>query len=61
MLPKDFNFLLADRSRMMTMREWERLGIRRAGGKPFPRPEDRAYLLVPARRPVTKDAVKRLA
>ena len=47
-LPKDFNFLLADRSRMMTMREWERLGIRRAGGKPFPRPEDRAYLLVPA-------------
>src|SRR6476661_5634015 len=47
-LPKDFNFLLADRSRMMTMAEWERLGIRRAGGKPFPRPEDRAYLLVPA-------------
>ena len=47
-LPKDFNFLLADRSRMMTMREWERLGIRRAGGKPFPRPEDRACLLVPA-------------
>jgi Membrane-bound lytic murein transglycosylase B len=47
-LPKDFNFLLADRSRMMTMAEWERAGIRRAGGKPFPRPEDRAYLLVPA-------------
>jgi len=47
---KDFNFLLADRSRMMTMREWERLGIRSAGGKPFPRPEDRAYLLVPAGR-----------
>jgi membrane-bound lytic murein transglycosylase B len=47
-LPKDFNFLLADRSRMMTMREWARLGIRRAGGKTFPRPEDRAYLLVPA-------------
>ena len=47
-LPKDFNFLLADRSRMMTMREWERLGIRRAGGKPFPRADDRAYLLVPS-------------
>ena len=42
-LPKDFNFLLADRSRMMTMAEWERLGIRRAGGKPFPRADDRAY------------------
>jgi membrane-bound lytic murein transglycosylase B len=47
-LPKDFNFLLADRSRMMTMAEWERAGIRRAGGKPFPRPDDRAYLLVPS-------------
>ena len=47
-VPKGFNFLLADRSRVMTMREWERAGIRRAGGKPFPRGEDRAYLLVPA-------------
>ena len=33
---------------MMTMREWEKAGIRRAGDKPFPRPEDRAFLLVPA-------------
>ena len=33
---------------MMTMREWEQAGIRRAGGKPFPRATDRAYLLVPA-------------
>jgi lytic murein transglycosylase len=47
-LPKDFNFLLADRARMMTMAEWERLGIRRPGGKPFPRAGDRAYLLVPS-------------
>jgi membrane-bound lytic murein transglycosylase B len=47
-VPKGFNFLLADRSRVMPVREWERLGIRRAGGKPFPRPDDRAYLLVPA-------------
>jgi membrane-bound lytic murein transglycosylase B len=47
-VPKGFNFLLADRSRVMAVREWERLGIRRAGGKPFPRPDDRAYLLVPA-------------
>src|SRR5438067_5889036 len=47
-VPKGFNFLLADRSRVMTMQEWERLGIRRAGGKAFPRAQDRAYLLVPA-------------
>jgi hypothetical protein len=30
------------------MQEWEQLGIRRAGDKPFPRPSDRGYLLVPA-------------
>jgi lytic murein transglycosylase len=47
-VPKGFDFLLADRSRAMTMREWERAGIQRPGGKAFPRPEDKAYLLVPA-------------
>src|SRR5258706_15055258 len=47
-VPKGFNFLLADRSRVMAVNEWERLGIRRAGGQPFPRAQDRGYLLVPA-------------
>src|SRR6266852_2058879 len=47
-VPKDFNFMLADRSRVMSVQEWERAGIRRAGGKAFPRVDDRAYLLVPA-------------
>jgi lytic murein transglycosylase len=47
-VPNGFNFLLADRSRAMTLREWERAGIHRVGGKAFPRGEDRAYLLVPA-------------
>jgi hypothetical protein len=47
-VPQGFNFLLADRSRNMTLREWERAGIRRAGGKAFARPDDTAYLLVPA-------------
>jgi membrane-bound lytic murein transglycosylase B len=47
-VPQGFNYLLADRSRVLTMREWERAGIRRPGGKTFPRPDDRAYLLVPA-------------
>ena len=47
-VPEGFNFLLADRSRQMTMQEWEQLGIRRAGGQLFPRSGDRAYLLSPA-------------
>jgi membrane-bound lytic murein transglycosylase B len=47
-VPKDFNYLLADRARQMTMLEWERQGVHRANGKPFPRPTDRAFLLVPA-------------
>jgi lytic murein transglycosylase len=47
-LPKDFNYLLADRSEMKTIAAWEKAGIRRAGGKPFPRANDRAFLVVPA-------------
>jgi membrane-bound lytic murein transglycosylase B len=47
-VPEGFNFLLADRSRQMTLHEWERLGLRRIASQPFPRPDDRAYLLVPA-------------
>jgi membrane-bound lytic murein transglycosylase B len=47
-LPRGFNYLLADRSETKTMAEWEKAGIRRAGGKPFPRPGDRAFLVVPA-------------
>jgi len=47
-LPERFNYLLADRARIMTVQEWRRAGIARAGGKAFPRPEDKAYLLLPA-------------
>ncbi len=47
-VPKDFDFLLADRSRQLTLHEWQRHGIRRANGEAFPRPNERAYLLVPA-------------
>jgi lytic murein transglycosylase len=47
-VPQGFNFLLADRSRNMTLREWERAGIRRVGAKAFARPNDHAYLLIPA-------------
>jgi lytic murein transglycosylase len=47
-VPKGFNFMLADRAKQKTMAEWEALGIKRAGGKEFPRPGDRSYLLLPA-------------
>lgn len=47
-LPADFDFLRAGDGRELTIREWQRLGITRVGGKPFPRPDQRALLLVPA-------------
>lgn len=47
-VPANLDFMLADRHQVMTIREWERHGIVRAGGQPFPRPGDRAFLLVPA-------------
>jgi membrane-bound lytic murein transglycosylase B len=47
-VPATFNFMLADRARSMPIRDWERSGITRPGNKPFPRPDDRAFLLIPA-------------
>ena len=47
-VPPNFNFMLADRARSMTIADWQKLGITRGGGKPFPRLADKAYLLVPA-------------
>ena len=47
-LPAGFDYLLADGAKAMTVREWERQGVLRVGGKPYPRPTDRAYLLIPA-------------
>jgi lytic murein transglycosylase len=47
-VPRGFNFLLADRSRSISIAEWEQTGIRRASGRAFPRSADKAYLLVPA-------------
>ena len=48
MLPPNFDYLLADRSRQMTLRQWQALGVRRAGGSAFPHQDDRAFLLIPA-------------
>jgi peptidoglycan lytic transglycosylase B len=47
-LPAGFNFMLADRAKAMTITQWQQLGLTRAGGKPFPNPADKAYLLAPA-------------
>ena len=47
-LPQNFNFMLADPSRRLTLGEWARLGVARPGGQPFPRAADRASLFVPA-------------
>jgi lytic murein transglycosylase len=47
-LPKGFNFMLADRAKAMTIAQWEHLGLKRAGGQPFPHPAEKAYLLAPA-------------
>ena len=47
-VPQGFDYLMADRSRQLTMAQWEKLGVRRANGQPFPRSNDKAYLLVPA-------------
>jgi lytic murein transglycosylase len=47
-LPAGFDFMLADSSKSMTIKDWEKKGVTRIGGKPFPRPADKAYLLVPA-------------
>src|SRR5262249_30458887 len=47
-VPKGFNYMLADHSRQTTVSEWKALGIKRATGKPVPRPDEQAYLLLPA-------------
>jgi len=47
-LPQTFDYLKADRPQQLTLRDWQKLGVRRAGGKPFARPEERATLLLPA-------------
>jgi lytic murein transglycosylase len=47
-LPTGFDYLLADRSKQMTIAQWEGLGVKRAGIKPFPRPTEKSFLLLPA-------------
>jgi peptidoglycan lytic transglycosylase B len=46
-LPQGFDYLLAD-GRPMPVHDWARRGVARIGGKAFPRPGDKGFLLVPA-------------
>jgi membrane-bound lytic murein transglycosylase B len=47
-VPQGFDYILADRAKTMTMVQWEHLGIKRAGGQPFPQAAEKGYLLAPA-------------
>lgn len=47
-LPRNFEYELASTSTIKTLGEWMRLGVRRAYGKDFPRPDDRASIVLPA-------------
>jgi lytic murein transglycosylase len=47
-VPRNFNYMLADRAKTMTIAQWEHLGITRPNRQPFPHPTEKAYLLAPA-------------
>lgn len=47
-LPRGFDYSLADGRTTHSLAHWEKLGIRRAKGWSFPRPDDKAQLLLPA-------------
>jgi len=47
-VPANFDFRLTDNHRSMTIRQWEQAGLTRANGAAFPKPDDQAFLLVPA-------------
>src|SRR6202012_35745 len=48
MVPSGLNYMLADRAKVLTLAQWEHLGLKHADGKPFPQPTEKAYLLAPA-------------
>ncbi|MCB1494048.1 MAG: lytic murein transglycosylase, partial [Rhodobiaceae bacterium] len=45
---RTFNYGLADGSTKRSISEWQKLGVGRANGRPFPRGGDQAYLTFPA-------------
>jgi membrane-bound lytic murein transglycosylase B len=47
-VPPGFNYMMADRTKTMTIAQWQHLGVVRANNQAFPNPNDKAYLLAPA-------------
>ncbi len=47
-LPQGFDYRMIDTEMTQTLAEWDRLGVRRARGEGYPRPDDKAVLLAPA-------------
>lgn len=47
-LPQGFDYRLVDKEATHTLAEWDRIGVRRARGEAYPRPEDKAVLVAPA-------------
>ncbi len=47
-LPAGFEYALASRKTVRTLAEWQALGVRRVHDKAFPRPDDRASIVLPA-------------
>lgn len=47
-VPKGFDYMLADRARTMSFAQWEHLGIKRADAQAFPAAADKVYFLAPA-------------
>jgi membrane-bound lytic murein transglycosylase B len=47
-LPGGFDPGRYDRGSKLSLRQWTEIGVRRANGRAFPRPDDQAYLLMPA-------------
>ncbi len=46
-VPQGFDYRMADSGREHTIHQWEGVGLRRPGGKPFPRTGEKAFLLAP--------------
>jgi len=47
-LPRGFNYALTGRKKVKTLAQWQALGVVRAKGRTFPRPDDRASIILPA-------------
>jgi membrane-bound lytic murein transglycosylase B len=47
-LPKGFNLKRVSDKTLKSLGEWQKLGIKRVGGEPFPRPDDKSSLFAPA-------------